>query len=396
MTIWLLALVLLASLAALGYRQGAIRVGFSFVGILLGLVLAAPLGGILARPLAMVGLKNPLLAWMLPPFLVFVIVLIVIKIVALNVHEKVEVFYKYHAGDLRLALWERLNRRLGLCLGLLNGATYFLLICGIIFAFSYWTVQVAAAEKDPKWMRVLNYMGRDLQSAGFAKPARSIAPMPPSYYDMADFAGFIYRNPLAQARLSHYPAYLELSERPEFQDFGGDTGLIEMWQRQDPIMDFYHQSKIQAILNNPDLLRLLWNTTLPNRNDIYGFLQTGKSAKYDEKILGRWNFDANAAFILMRRAKPNIPSSEMQKLKVSLTVRYAKASLLAMPNHSVLVRNLPGAASTTTADATQGKWKNSDGKYQLNLGSEDLPASVEGDRLTINQTGMDLVFTRED
>jgi hypothetical protein len=396
MTIWLLALVLLASLAALGYRQGAIRVGFSFVGILLGLALAGPLGGILARPLTLVGLKNPLLVWMLPPFLVFVIVSIITKIVALNVHEKVEVFYKYHAGDLRLALWERLNRRLGLCLGLLNGAAYFFLICGIVFAFSYWTVQVAAAEKDPKWMRVLNYMGRDLQSTGFAKPARATAPMPTSYYDMADFAGLIYRNPLAQARLSHYPTYLSLSERPEFQDFGGDTGMIEMWQRQDPIMDFYHHPKIQAILNNPDLVRLLWNTTLPDRNDIYAFLQTGTSAKYDEKILGRWDFDVNAALILMHRAKPNIPSSEMQKLKTSLTLRYAKAILVAMPDHLVLVRSLPGATSTTTTETAQGQWKNSDGKYELNLNGEDLPASVEGDRLTVKRTGMDLVFTRED
>ena len=44
MTIWVLAVVLLAALAALGYRQGAIRVGFSFVGILFGAALAVPLG----------------------------------------------------------------------------------------------------------------------------------------------------------------------------------------------------------------------------------------------------------------------------------------------------------------------------------------------------------------
>ena len=35
MTIWILALGLLLSLAALGYRQGAIRVAFSLVGIII-------------------------------------------------------------------------------------------------------------------------------------------------------------------------------------------------------------------------------------------------------------------------------------------------------------------------------------------------------------------------
>jgi len=61
MTIWLLALLLLASLAGLGYRQGAIRVGISFVGILLGALLAPPLGHLLRPVLAATGLKNPVL-----------------------------------------------------------------------------------------------------------------------------------------------------------------------------------------------------------------------------------------------------------------------------------------------------------------------------------------------
>ena len=35
MTIWLLAILLLVCLAAVGYQQGAIRAGISFFGILL-------------------------------------------------------------------------------------------------------------------------------------------------------------------------------------------------------------------------------------------------------------------------------------------------------------------------------------------------------------------------
>ena len=75
------------------------------------------------------------------------------------VHQKVDVHFKYHAGDLRLALWERLSRRLGLCLGLVNGALYIILISFVIYAFSYWTVQMATDDKDPK-------TGEDSQSAG--------------------------------------------------------------------------------------------------------------------------------------------------------------------------------------------------------------------------------------
>ena len=128
MTIWLLALVLMASLGALGFRQGALRVAFSLVGILLGVALAGPLGKLLRPGLAAVGIKNPVLLWLLAPLVVFVLFSIIFKIAALAVHQKVDVYYKYKAGDLRAKLWERLNHRLGLCLGLVNAMVYMVLI----------------------------------------------------------------------------------------------------------------------------------------------------------------------------------------------------------------------------------------------------------------------------
>src|SRR6266404_5263263 len=166
MTIWFLALVLLASLAGLGYRQGAIRVGSSLVGILFGALLAPPLGRLLKPVLMAVGLKNPILLWVLGPFIVFVLISALIKVAAMAAHQKVDVFYKYKAGDLRLALWERLNHRLGLCLGLLNGTAYLVLISFIIYAFSYWTVQMTTSDADPTPVRILNRLGEDLQSSG--------------------------------------------------------------------------------------------------------------------------------------------------------------------------------------------------------------------------------------
>src|SRR5262245_11952530 len=148
MTIWLLALILLGSCAGLGYRQGAIRVAFSFLGILLGALLAVPLGRPLGRLLGIVGLKDPLLVWPLGPVLCFILISIIFKVAAAAVHHKVDVHFKYNAGDLRLALWERLNRRLGLSLGLLNGTAYLILISFVIYAASYVTIQLASSEND--------------------------------------------------------------------------------------------------------------------------------------------------------------------------------------------------------------------------------------------------------
>ena len=408
MIFWLLALVLLASLAGLGYRQGAIRVAFSLVGILLGALLAGPLGKLLKPLLVALGVKNPVLAWVLAPLIVFLIISIAFKVAAYTVNQKVDVHFRYHAGDLRLALWERLSHRIGLCLGLINGALYLILISLVIYVFGYWTVQLATEDKDAKIVRIFNRLGQDVQSTGFAKVARAIDPMPPEWYEAADVAGLIYRNPLLEARLSRYPAFLGLAERQEFQDIGNDTQFTELRQRGEPIKAALDQPTAQTILQNPDLLKLIWATVAPELKDLPAFLATGKSAKYDsEKILGRWNFNASVAMSLLRRAKPNISSTDMQKWKKWMVPAFSKTSFVAMTDHQVILKNVPqikpavGAAPAGGGPQTlKGQWKASDGKYQLAVsgGSRDevLSATLEGDRLTIAMEGMDLAFDRED
>jgi len=80
MMIWLLAILLLASLAGLGFRQGAIRVGISFIGILLGALLAPPLGRLLRPVLMAVGVKNPILLWLLGLLIIFVLISALFKL----------------------------------------------------------------------------------------------------------------------------------------------------------------------------------------------------------------------------------------------------------------------------------------------------------------------------
>src|ERR1019366_6333202 len=273
MTFWLLALVLLASLAGVGYRQGAIRVAFTLVGILFGALLAGPLGRLLKPLLVILGLKTPALAWLLAPLIVFVLISVIFKVAALMVHQKVDVYFKYHAGDLRLSLWERLNRRLGLCLGLANGALYLIVLSIVIYPLSYWTVQLASSDDDPRLVRIFNWLGHDLQSSGFAKVARAVDPMSQVWYDSADLAGLIYNNPLSQARLARYPASLGLAERSEFQDMANDSQFTELWQRHEPITKLLDQPKAQVILQNPDLLNVIWTTVVPDLKDLPIFLE---------------------------------------------------------------------------------------------------------------------------
>jgi hypothetical protein len=405
MTIWLLALLLAASLAGLGYRQGVIRVGFSFLGILFGAGLSGPLSGIPKHLLMFVGVKNPVLLWALPPLIVFVVVLMIFKAAGFAVHQKVDVHYKYRAGDLKLAFWERLSRRLGMCLAMANFAAYFVLICLAIYSLSYWTYQLASGDQDPAWMRFLNRLGKDLQVSGLNRVAKAVDSKSRTYYDMADFTGVVYANSLVEARLLLYPAFLTLTERPEFQDIANDKDFTEMWQRHDPIMNFFNHAKIQTILKNPDLLALIWTTAAPDLTDLEEFLKTGKSAKYaSEPLLGRWDFDVNAALAGVRKTKPNIAWSEMQKLKQWMVSTYSKTSLVAMSDHKVIMKNVPPLGQTAASGAglqtLQGQWTSVDGKYTISVSSgattQDLAATIDGDRLTIKGSGMDMVFERQD
>ncbi len=415
MTIWLLALVLMASLGALGYRQGALRVSFSLVGILLGAFLAGPLGKLIKPGLTAVGVKNPVLLWLLAPFVVFVLFSVIFKIAALAVHQKVEVYYKYKGGDLRSSLYQRMNHRLGLCLGLVNAMVYLVLLTFVIYSLSYWTVQMATEDSDPKPLRILNRVGRDLQSSGFSKVARAIDPMPQTFYDTADIVGLIYNNSLLEARLSEYPGFLALAERQEFQDIANDKEFTEMRQRREPIMNLIHQPKADAIISNPDLLRQIWETLVPDLSDLQTYLVTGKSPKYDPiTILGRWQFNVNFATSLLRRVKPNITSSEMLRMKRWLLAAFAKTSLVAMADHQAVLKNVPqlklpsatpsaaaaAAAAPVSMQTLQGQWKDSEGKYTLtfvdNGKQEDLPATIEGERLVVKAEGFQLAFDRQD
>jgi hypothetical protein len=404
MTIWILALLLLASVAAMGYRQGAVRVAFSLGGILMGSILALPLARLIKPLVSICGVQSPVLLWLLPPCVVFLLVLTVFKAGGFMVHQKVEVFQKYHNGELRLALWERLSRRLGLCLGLLNGSSYLVLLSLLVYLLSYWTYQISAGEAESKGVRLLNRLGADLQASGLNRVARAVDRTPGAVYDAADAIGLIYHNDLLEARLARYPAFLGLGERAEFKDIAGDAQFAELRQKQVPLFELLDHPKMQAILNNPDVFKLVCDTVAANLADLTNYLQTGKSAKYDaEPVLGRWDFDVSGAILLLRKNNPKISSQEMQRYRNWVGQSFAKATLLATTENQVFLKdfpNLKGGSGASGWRNLHGEWKNTDGNYTFSYNdegkSQEVSATVQGDRLSVITPLLTLVFQRED
>ena len=402
MTIWILAVVLLAACIALGHKLGAINAVFTFVGILLAGLLAAPLGGLFKHLLPHVGIHNETMAWAIAPIVPFFVVLGLFKATGFLVQRKVAVYYKYKAGDLRLALWERLNARLGACVGTLNGTAYLVLVSFVIYNFSYWTVQVAPSEDETRTTKLINQRGEDLEGTGLAKVGRSLVTLPDNFYKVADLAGLIAQNPQLGDRLGRYPAFISLIERDDLQQLAQNEDFTNAWNSHAPMGQLLNEPAVQGILQNNDLMDAAWLAIQANLDDLLVYLKTGKSPKYDaETILGRWDFNVSTTVAMLRQLQPNIPASEMKAIRALWIQSFADTTFVAGGDGQAFLKNLPDFKKQPPALETwKGSWSVEGTNYDLSLASngdnKSMTAQTSGTRLTLKDDKNILIFDRED
>lgn len=358
MYVLIAAVVLFALFGATGLRAGAIRGIVSLAGIVVGGMLALPLGSTVAPLVALTGLNHPLWNFLLPPIVVFVGFQILFGIIAFVVHSRVEWFYKYRRDEEQYSRWFRLNSRLGICLGLVVATAYLLVLSVVIYAAGYLTYQLATtdASAQPPAMKYLNQARQDLQSTGLDKAAAVMDPAPAGFYAAADLLGLIYHNPALQGRLGNYPALLALAERPEFQDLAKDTQFNELLMTKPPIEQILNHPKILPILNNAEILKAIRELS---PKDVLDFVQNGKSALYDgEKLLGRWQLEIAATLADNGRRNPKTTALDTRKLKTELEA-FSEVNFIATPDKLAVLR--AGASSA------RGTWAGAGDKYTLAL-----------------------------
>lgn len=403
MTIWILAFVLIGLMVAIGYSIGAIRMAVAFIGVIFSLLLANLAGKLFTPLLGAFGVVNPVLLWAIPPLCGYVLVSIIFEVIGIAVHRKVDVYYKYKAGDLRLALWERINTRLGAAMGVLNGTAYAVVASFVIYAISYCTVQVASSDTDPRSMRFVNALGRDLESTKMVKVARALDSLDPAFYETADIAGLVYTHPLLEARLWRYPGLLSLSEKPEFLELASDNNFTAMRLKNAPIQEVLDNPRAQAVFNNVELLRTLWQTLKPDLTDLGNYLTNGVSGKYEDHILGRWAFDSSGTVNAYRRAKPNVSASDAQKIEAFMKARFGQVAMVIAPDHSVVLKNMPQGAPTAQTPAStknlKGTWSEagtSNYEFKLDDSANARNAKFEGSRLVVTVDAATIVFSKVD
>jgi hypothetical protein len=394
MVLWLIALCLLASLAVIGYYQGGIRVAFSLVGLLLAAVLALPLGKLIRPVFPVFGITHPVLVAFLAPAVVFLLLLVIFKVAALAVHKKTETYYKYRASETQRALFERLNQRLGICLGLANATVYVFLIGTVAYVVGYFTLQVASSEGDGWPLRLVNRLNSEMKKSGFVRAAAHFSPATEFYYDACDVLGDIFHNPLRQDKVSTYPVFLNLTERPEFKALS-ESRFQQFWQRQRTLGEVMNHERVKPLVHDVKLYTNLVAMLSGDLKDLKSYLETGKSPKYDEdKILGRWKFDYRETYGLARKGKPNLTLQELNRMRRFLS-GFNDTEFLATVDHKAALR----ITANNNTQAVQGNWKNrGGGKFGLTIreggSGGSVEASADATRLSFTWAGYTFVFKR--
>jgi hypothetical protein len=393
MFLWLSAICILGVVALVGFYQGAIRAACSFLGLFIASALALPLAVIPATILPAFGIKHAVLLAFLPPVLMFIILMALVKTGAFMLHRKAETYYKYKASDTQRGLWERMNHRVGICVGLANGVVYLFLIGILLNIPGYASVQLASSDQEHWSLKGLNVINRDIQSTRFDQALAPFNPATDFYYDSVDTLSYIFHTPLLQQRLSVYPVFLPLAEESRFQEMAKDTQFQQVWLKQPSLGEFLVQPHIQPLVQDPEFYTNVVGLLEGDVTDLKGYLESNVSGKYgDEPLLGPWTFNYSSTYNLARRNKPNMPLAEKQYLANLLRATWNDSVLVAYLNNSLQLKRRSGST-------LKGRWKREYGsKYTLTLTmdgqSTPFEAVIDGRRITVSQDKLSLVFKK--
>jgi len=120
------------------------------------------------------------------------------------------------------------------------------------------------------------------------------------------------------------------------KDLTTDTDFLNGWQTKRPILDIVNHSKVMGLIKNSEFGNEVRQADL---KDLYRYLGSGKSDKYDEeKILGRWQLDVASTFTLTRKKNPDMTVGEMTQMRLLITVFLPKLSFMATPDNRAFMR----------------------------------------------------------
>lgn len=395
--LWIIALLCLAIVGAIGYYQGPIRAACSLLGLVFGSLLAVPLSPLTKKITPIFGLHHPVWDLFVPALIAFLIILIAFKILGHVLHRKLNIFYKYKKDDKAYYRWQRMYSRTGLCIGLVNGAVYFFLLMLPIYIAGYFTTEVAQGAQDPSSVQTITKLRQEMQNMKVDHVLAAYDPTPKQTYQAADIVGLITHNPLLESRLAHYPPFLTLGERQEFKDLANDVQLQQMIQSQASIGDILKNQKVQTLVTNTAITEEISQLVGNDLDDLTEYLKTGHSPKYDpQSILGVWKIDRDATFVQEKKKLKDPTPLNIIRLRNSLMPAINGLNLTVTTDNNFIVKKDTGNGLQTVGT---GKWKKEGDSYTINLQGnqpDNAEVVIKGDdQLLMPRAGITMVFSKE-
>jgi hypothetical protein len=398
--IWILALLCLGLAGLVGFYQGPIRGAFSLIGLLLASILTIPLAPMIKPLLPLAGVKDPIWLQILPPVVMLLIILIACGMAGAAVHRAVFVKFKYDQEDARFYRWERVSTRVGLCLGLVNGAVYFIMILVPIYVGGYFTLQLAPGDSAPASVKLINTIRTSIQDTKMDRVLAAYDPTPAPIYQAADTVALIAQNPDLETRLARYPIFLSLAERKAFQDLAADPDFQKKFSGKSTVAELLQNPKVQAILADPNLTKELVDLIGSNLGDLNAYLRTGKSPKYEnEKILGCWTINTQETLIMAKKKLSNMTVKQAVYLKNTMTPKVAGLLFTATTDNMAILKKANPASPAMPTVIVKGTWQKSTDGYAVTLPGANpdtvQPVLENDNRLLLPKDGDTLVFDRD-
>ena len=315
MTIWLFALGAILICATLGFFLGAVISLVWLIGVWISAFLAQPLGLLIQPHLEKVGIESQFWAEGLAPLIAFLLLQFVFMLIGIFPAIKVSKTVRYKFDEVAALKWRRLQRNIGLALGLVGAMCILVVVAGYVYVGGYITSQLSAST-PPKGFALVSDARKDIAGTGLLDYVGGRDDKPEEFYRVVDVVALIYHNPALHHRLAGYPGFLEIAEMSEYRAIRDDSALNEMLQTQGDITQIYDNPKIQAFMSSAAVRAKLAEIDI---DDLERYLHTAETEKYDERIVGRWKMDNFLSLTSFRNKLIELPTE---------TARIARKGLL--------------------------------------------------------------------
>ena len=358
MWIYLLIGLLLLVLASESYFKGGVNAVVTLLGVVLAVNVADSFG-----PMAFQWMgdkwwaidEHPFWNRAVPVVAGFITLVVIFSILGTVASIMVRKRLESQWEDYKLENYKTMNRKFGLCVGLITASVYSVMGLTLIYQLGNFTLPLKN-DSDPWALKTLNEAREQLDNTPFIKLAAAYDNTPELDYEVRDTLALLLKNRAStiEEHMRAYPGFFALGETEEIkgllgdeeeeeeeeeeeyggygaedygtEDEGGDS-LYAIWKSGSlSLTNLLSNSEVVSTVNEryEELKAIEPNSTeekklLAFMDDIRHFFKTGESELYNrDAIVGRWRFAPNVSLRENKKTRTTISVDEMRGIQATV------------------------------------------------------------------------------